>query len=194
MHDALYDVVTAAVLALVAYGSTNIDNLVLLAALVSGGRNVRPVVVGFSIGSMAILILALSFSLLSLVLEPVYLSLLGIVPLVLGLRLLFAQRSDTASGPAILNSAPAIAIVLIANSIDTMAVFGPMFAESQTIVVVGLAAGFLMTATLWLLLVIKISQRSQPTLAIARFERKLVPVVMIMIGCYILADTWTDLQ
>ena len=194
MHDMLYDIVTALVLALLAYGSTNIDNLILFAMVASGTGSASPVVTGYAIGTIVILLVSMSFSLLSLLVEPAYISLLGIVPLLLGLRLLFSKPVEAGGRQAVAHSAGAIAFLLVANSVDTMAVFGPMFAESERVVVISLMVGYLLTASAWLVAVIKVSRHAGGARTLARASRRVVPFVMILIGVYILADTWTDLQ
>ena len=194
MPDLWSDIVSAVILATVAYASTNLDNLFLLGAMAAGSGRHRTVIAGFAFASVLILGVSMSFSLLSHLIAPRMLGWLGIVPIAMGLRQLFFRgrsRNQVGSGQV---SAQAVTLLLVANSADTLAVFGSLFAESETLVVIVLALGFAVTAIIWGGLVKVVSGGSARLSSLTAIAARAVPFVMIALGTYVLLDTGTDLQ
>ena len=87
---------------------------------------------------------------------------------------------------------PAITGLLIANSSDTVFALGPLFAESDTSARIGLAAGFVLVAILWLALILGVSSKLVRSKRLARIAPRIAPWMMILIGLYILSDSATD--
>ena len=121
---------------------------------------------------------------------------LGIVPLVLGLRLLLLSPGTHENALPARVSAAGIAALLIANSVDTVAAFAPLFAESYPAVRLSLAVGFGLAAATWLTLVIGIAGRLRrlfdSSATAARLAPRIAGVIMILVGAYILWDSGTD--
>lgn len=194
MTELVTDGATALLLAFAAYASTNFDNLVLMATIKAGAPDQRAVTRGYIIATAAVLCVSLTFVFLSLVVAPHILGYLGIIPVLFGTKMLLnggeALKTDSAAGPA----ASAIAMLLFANSTDTMAVFGSLVAESENHVVVTLATGFVIAAMVWLRLIRTVSSRVLKGTRAQSLASRLMPFVMIAIGIYILIDSGTDLQ
>jgi len=194
MPELWQDIVTALALAFVTYASTNLDNLLLLSGLAAGRADRRPIAYGFLGATVLTAAISVAFVLLSWFLAPNVIRYLGVVPVVLGAKMLIARPAEEGQHAAGTLTAPGVALVLLANSTDTIASFGPLFAESEAVVVAGLIAGFAVMAGLWLALIMRLSGSSAlGGRAAARLQR-LTPLIMIAVGLYILADTGTDLQ
>lgn len=194
MPEMWSDILSAVLLAIAAYASTNVDNLVLLGALAAGTDRQRVVIAGFGVASVLILCVAMSFSLLSHLIAPRMLGWLGVLPIALGLRQLFFRGGGGDRVGMSQVSAQAVALLMLANSADTLAVFGSLFAESETLVVIVLALSFAVIAAVWAALVKMISGGSRRLSSITAAVSKAVPFIMIAIGTYVLLDTGTDLQ
>lgn len=179
---------------MIAYSATNIDNFLALVGLASGGARNRPLVVGFGVAAVATLLLAMSFSLLSYFASPGSLRYLGVIPIAVGVRLLASSGNETAAGAPRQISSVSVALLLAANSVDTVATFGPLFAESAAIVRWALILGYLVTALVMIRAVFRVSGTASRLLENRRLVQLLAPLVMIGMGCYILLDTATDLE
>ena len=183
--------VTAAVLVPIAYASTNIDNLLILASLGAGRARRRDLVAGFVAASAAVLAIASTAMFIDRVVPPQVLGYLGFVPISIGAYLLFTgAQTDTTAGSSA--TWPAISGLLLANSGDTIFAVGPLFAESGSDARLGLALGFTLIAALWLLLILTVSERVARSEILGRLGHRIAPWMMILVGLYILSDTATD--
>jgi cadmium resistance protein CadD (predicted permease) len=194
MSELWQDFSTGFSLALVAYAATNIDNFIALIGLSAKGPTARPLVFGFSMAATAILVLAVSFSLLSYFIEPGQLRYLGIVPIAIGIRLLLTANSASVSPVAMQMTATSVFAFLAVSSMDTVATFGPLLAESEPVVRASIVAGYLVMASAMLWGVLHVSRAANKLLENNKFVLLLAPLVMIAVGVYILLDTGTDLQ
>ncbi|PIK72809.1 hypothetical protein CS379_11930, partial [Methylobacterium frigidaeris] len=116
--------------AITLFASTNIDDIVVLIGFFSDPRyRPRQIVIGQSLGIAVLVLASLAGSLLSLVVAPSWLGLLGLVPIVLGVRGLLALRRDdedeVAIEPTSLGNTLAVASVTIANGGDNLGIYTP---------------------------------------------------------------------
>ena len=188
----LHMLITALVLVPVAYAATNIDNLFIMASLGAGRASRGQLVAGFVTASCAVLLIASMAMFIDRVLPPDVLGYLGFVPISIGAYLLLftgAQAEQPASGAT---SWPAIAGMLFANSGDTIFALGPLFAESGSGARLGLAVGFALVATTWLLLILNLAERVARSDLLSRLGHRMAPWMMILVGLYILSDSATD--
>jgi cadmium resistance protein CadD (predicted permease) len=188
----LSDFLSGLFLGILGYTSTNFDNLLLLGTLLSSDGDKRPIFHGFWLANAIVMVLAGLFALLQALLPPAALGWLGILPILLGVRILLQRRGTSEAPGARAASAVSIGLLLVANSTDTIAVFGALFAESERLVAVGLVLGFTLSELLWTRLMKRIAAAATESQRIARLARHLSPFIMIAIGIYVLADTTTD--
>ena len=187
------DIATAVVLGLVAYASTNVDNLLLLCSIRRGSNKSAPIRFGFLAATLGVLTLSLCFIALGFFIPTNALGYLGIVPITLGAKqILFSPAPETADGPAAV-SAGAVAAILFSNSSDTLAAFGPLFVESEPVVVVTLVATFLVCASAVLVVVERLQDVISEMPWLDTLATRGTPFIMILVGSYILMDTATDL-
>ena len=189
----LVDLLVAALaMAPIAYLSTNIDNLTILLALRGSGAPQRLLAMGFIAAVIALLLVASAGAYADEFIPLGMLRYFGLVPVALGLRLLLSAPDD---GPAAQQQQGwlAIALLFLANSVDSMLVVGALVAESEAAAHAGLLFGYLLTAAAtvaasgWLLGHERIADR------VARAGSRLAPILMIAIGLYIFWDSPTDL-
>jgi len=190
------DVVTTLLLVSVAYGATNVDNLLIMATLAAGRASRNAVITGFVLASFAVLLISTLATFIADVLPASTLGYLGFVPISIGVYLLFASSTsddDTTGATTGATTWPAITALLLANSSDTIFALGPLFAESEDSARIGLVAGFVVIAAIWLVLILTVSSRVARSTTLGRLGHWLAPWMMILIGLYVLSDTATDL-
>src|SRR6266851_9979777 len=87
------DLIGSAALGIVLFASTNVDDLLVLIAFFALPRcRARDVVIGQYLGIGALIVVSVVLSLISLVLSPAYVGLLGVLPMLIGIQKLFELR------------------------------------------------------------------------------------------------------
>ena len=186
-------VITALLLVPVAYAATNIDNLLIMASLGADPASRRNIIFGFVAASIAVLTIASLASFIENLVPARLLGYLGFVPISIGVYLLFSNKASADGETNTVATWPAIAVLLLANSGDTVFALGPLFAESGDDARIGLATGFALISGLWLLLILTVSSRVAESATLSRLGHRLAPWMMIIVGLYILSDSTTDL-
>lgn len=186
------------IIALVAgsYAATNIDNLTILVSwMLAGQVSSTGIAKGYAIATVAVLAISTFLGLSSNVIPLELVGYLGVFPIGLGIYSLIGQirgqsqqtETNTGSGAAL-----GIAATLIANSADSVIIFSPILADSQTIIDGYIAVAFVVVAVIWFWIA-KITSRRAAKLDVAiRVAGWVAPFIMIYVGIYILMDTATD--
>lgn len=198
----LADLFSELVLAIGGFTATNLENVVVLVSVFCGqcGR-AHAVRLGFALGSVALLALSLLGVVLVGLVPVQHIGWLGLIPIALGVRELLRKSDDGSEsdatgqrpeGSSLLNVAGAAAVLMVANGGDTVAVFAPLFAETQRSGIVVLAIGFLATALLLTLVTGRACNHPALSVPLQRFGPRIAPYVMIAIGAYVLLNTGTD--
>jgi cadmium resistance protein CadD (predicted permease) len=175
---------------------TTLDNLLMLVVLRVSGTPARHVSGGFVSGSACLLALCAAGSALPSVIPVEYIGLLGLVPVALGLVGLVAavRAAPQAQSGTTRSGVLGIATTQLASSFDTLAAFLPLFADtlrSQRLVIAG---GFATMTIAWLLLSSVLARTPGIAPALRPFERFARPLVLVLVGLYVLANTATDVQ
>jgi cadmium resistance protein CadD (predicted permease) len=169
-----------------AFAATNVDDLLLLIAFFAAGTyRARDVVLGQYAGIGLLFSASAAASLISLVIPASHLSLLGLVPVLIGLKQLFGKAAPEKTVPAI-SGFLSVAAVTLANGSDNIGVYVPLFATSsaQTIGIMG--AVFAAMTALWCLAARWLVQHPAAAASISRYGPKAMPFVLIGIGVFIL--------
>ena len=182
-------------LAVVAFASTNVDDIFVLLGFFADPRlRARNVVIGQYLGIGALVLVSIAASLISLVLSPALVGLLGAAPVLIGVKRLAdlrqsanQQKPDRAQGGAFGQIAP-IAVVIIANGGDNIGVYAPLFATHSASQIAVMVAVFMIMTALWIAMAHGLV--AHPTLGapIRRYGHIVVPFVLIGLGFYILYD------
>jgi len=179
-----------------AFVSTNLDNLLMLAALlaISSSRPL-PVLAGYLFATVLVVGAALVIGRVGDLIDTRYVGLLGLIPIALGLRGLFALlrgRSQPTTERQTSAGFWRTAALILPISGDSLAVYVPLLADTSP----GLDA--VATATL---LVSALAFAGTASLLVSRpglgsrvgwLGDRLMPWLMISVGIFVLADTPTD--
>lgn len=187
-----------------AFASTNLDNLLLLVGWqLARTASTLQLLAGYAFGMLGVLILAVLIGLVGYLFPVAYLGYLGVIPILLGVRLLLEKLRGVRSAPAPASTAqeavPAAAGVLtlastqLSNGIDTVLVFAPLLADSRLIFDVEIAGLFLLLALFWFGLARLLAAHALKLPALERLGGWLAPLMMIGVGIYIFVNTATDL-
>lgn len=143
-------------------------------------------VLGTYLGIGALYAASVAASFIALVIPAGYIALLGLVPLGLGLKLLFTKKPTDEPAPAA-QGVLAVAGINIAAGGDNVGVYTPLFATttSEAIAIYGAVFAVLTGALCWT------AHRlvTHPALGapVRRWGPRLVPWVLIALGLWILA-------
>lgn len=174
--------------------ATNVDNLLILVAWMLGGRlATRRLLGAYSLAAAAVLLVALLFGTVSNLLPVQYLGYLGIIPVLLGLKMLAErfQANEAVSEKKALSSV-AVATALFANSVDTILVFAPLLADSAASVDPLIAASYVLVAGAWFAVAWWFSRNVARLARVTMIAQWVAPLIMIAVGLYILDNTATD--
>jgi cadmium resistance protein CadD (predicted permease) len=186
------------------FASTNIDDIFLLAAFFADPRlRHRSIVVGQYLGIGALVLASALAALFALALPGGWVALLGVVPLLLGLRRLLALRTDTVGGEGgdeqhriqdqehkterrLRSQALAVASVTVANGADNVGVYVPLFATAVEAIPT-YALTFAVMTGVWCALGYLLVNNRILGGAIRRYGHVVLPIVLIALGAYILS-------
>jgi cadmium resistance protein CadD (predicted permease) len=175
--------------------ATNVDDIVLLAALFATRLAARTIVVGQLLGMAALVAMSAAAAAAAVVVPPRWLALLGLFPLALGireaLRLRAAQddEDENDAGEKVAHSRSqvvAVAAITVANGGDNLAIYIPVFANDLSAVPLYAALFGVMTLA-WCALGYGLVNNPVVGERIRRQGRVLLPVVLIAIGLWLLA-------
>ncbi len=186
-----------------AFASTNLDNLLLLVGwqLAKTGSTLQ-LFAGYALGMLGVLLLAVLLGLVGYLFPIEYLGYLGVIPMLLGIRLLLAnfrgvEPVDSPPPQSALDAGTGVAALAstqLSNGVDTVLVFAPLLADSQLIFDAEIAGLFLLLVVAWFGLARFLGEHALKLPVLERLGRWLAPLVMIGVGLYILGNTATDLS
>jgi cadmium resistance protein CadD (predicted permease) len=182
------------VLAVVAFVSTNIDDLVVLVALFADQRISRAsIVLGQLSGLGALTGASLACAMLALAVPTEYLRYLGLLPMLVGAlhlaRRAGSQSVDDEPEQSLAGSGAAfqVALVTIANGSDNIAVYVPLFARQAAGAIVTTCIVFAAMACAWCAMAAGLMSRPRLRALIGRRGHQLLPFVLIGIGLLIVS-------
>lgn len=182
--------------AVTVFAATNIDDIFLLAALFGSGQLQRQnIVTGQFAGIGALVAVSSLAAMAALTVPPGWTSLLGVLPLVLGIRALVSLlRGDgddddeptAVQGTVGRSEILAVAGITVANGGDNLGVYIPLFASEPSAIPFYAAVFAAMTA-LWCLAAYFMVRHPVIKKTVSRYGHILFPVVLIALGLYILS-------
>jgi cadmium resistance protein CadD (predicted permease) len=183
--------------ALTAFVSTNTDNLVLLSMLLGQrGQRGLPVLSGYAAAMAALALLGIAVARLADELPDAALGYLGLIPLAMGLvrlrRALLPPSAAEAHAPGRALGFAGVAVLMLSNGSDTLGVLLPLFAETPEPLTYVIALTVVSASLFWFALARAIGRHPWVRARLVAVERWLVPILLIMVGLYILVDTPTD--
>lgn len=174
---------------IIAYISTNIDDIFVLMILLAScrgaakGRLIAGHFLGVSLITAISMLGALGLENLSLR----YVGLLGLVPIGLGIRAWFQRDEEEAEakGTGILG----MAMITLGNGADNIGVYIPLFTGFSNGERVGAVILFLAMTALWVWLANSLSAFPRVKAVIEQYKSIAIPVVFIALGLFILLDS-----
>jgi len=188
------ELVTAVGVGVAVFASTNVDDMLLLAAFFSDpGLTSRQVVAGQFLGMAALVAMSTACALFAVVVPPGWIALLGIAPLLLGIRGLVllwradAEESSAARWSGVGSPSLAVAGVTVANGGDNLGVYIPMFSSTPRLLPLYIGVFAAMTG-LWCLVGHYLVNNPVLGKTLGRWGHRALPFVLIALGLWILAD------
>ena len=183
-------------MAIMLFASTNVDDVfVLIGFFADPNFRARDIVLGQYVGIAALFSISVAAALLSLIVPRAYVGLLGIVPILIGLKKLLdlyrkhevteesLEQHPDAGGN---RRAVSVAIVTMANGGDNIGVYTPSFAIRSASEIAVIALIFVVMTALWCFLAHAMVNHPRLGLPIRRYGHRLAPVVLIGLGVLIL--------
>jgi cadmium resistance protein CadD (predicted permease) len=186
------EVLVLVAISAVAFVSTNLDNLLMLA--ISSSRP-RPVVTGYLFSSAIIVGAALLIAQFGDLIDARYVGLLGLIPIALGLRGLLGLMGDRSQAAARSRTRAGfwrtVALILPMSG-DSVAVYIPLMADTSPGLEAVAAATLLGSAVILAGIAGVLAGRPALGSRIGWLGERLMPWLLIGVGVYVLADTPTD--
>ena len=184
-------------LAIVLFVSTNVDDLLVLIGFFADVRfRASEIVAGQYLGVAVLFAVSAAGALLSLVIPRAYLGMLGIFPILIGVRKLVElghDRTQTEPGKALNHhgNVASVALVTIANGGDNIGVYMPLFAVHSGGQIVIIAVVFAaMTALCCVVARWMVGHRKFGT-PLRRYGHIVAPVILIGLGLLIIYNAGT---
>lgn len=186
----------ALVLAAVVFVVTDVDDLLFLVAFFADPRyRARDIVAGQYLGIATLFAASLAAAWLSLAVAREHVGLLGILPILIGARALWATwRGEDEDEPGVAAGggrwrALTVASVTIANGGDNIGVYTPLFAtrSGPDLVVFGIVFALLVAA--WCLAARWLVTHPLLGAPIREYGHRVVPFVLIAVGLLILFES-----
>jgi cadmium resistance protein CadD (predicted permease) len=183
-------------MAVMLFASTSVDDVFLLIGFFADPKfRARDIVLGQYVGIAALFSVSVAASLLSLVVPRAYVALLGIVPILIGLKKLFdlyGKRDRTEESLKHHSYAggngrtASVALVTMANGGDYIGIYTPSLAIRSAYEIAVIALIFVVMTALWCFLAHAMVNHSKLGLPIRRYGHRVAPVVLIGLGVLIL--------
>jgi len=183
-----------------AFIATNIDDTFILILLFSClSFQTRHIIVGQFLGIGVLIMISVLGALIALVLPAFFISLMGLIPIAIGIKRLVELRernripgnSKTFQDDKRQGLIPFLTVsgVTISNGGDDIGVFTPLFAKYNTVGEVATLVTIFMVMTLvWCIVTYYFVNHPLIATRIQRFGNIITPFVLIGLGLYILAD------
>jgi cadmium resistance protein CadD (predicted permease) len=184
-------------LAITLFASTDIDDLFVLVGFFADPKfKVRQIFIGQYLGIAGLYGASVVASMISLVIPPYYIGLLGLVPIAVGMRKAWELRkgtdaneeelADHANASAGHGNIVAVAAVTLANGADNISIYTPLFATHSAYDIALIGVLFAIMTLLWLGVAHWLTHHRTIGAPIRRYGHRVVPFVLIALGALIL--------
>jgi cadmium resistance transport/sequestration family protein len=203
----LFAVIIAGISSFIA---TNIDDIIILMLFfsqVSDRLRPRHIIIGQYLGFSVLIFASLPGLLGGLIISHEWIGLLGIVPIIIGIKQLLSRDKDedeeaiqTVSYSSTMNSllskffsrqTYSIAAVTVANGGDNIGIYIPLFASGDLLSFGIILIVFYLLIGVWCALAYLLTRHPTIGKLLARYGNAIVPFVLIGLGIYILVKNET---
>ena len=187
-----------------AFVATNLDDVVVLIIFftqINKAERSWHIVAGQYLGFCLLLLLSLPGYFGGMLLPPHWIGLLGLLPLAIGLQLLFTKNQDNeesvqiASNPLLQRLTAfcpprilQVSAVTVANGGDNIGIYVPLFASKNLIGLLEIIGTFLVMVGIWCWLAWRLVKQPAIGQLFSKYGDRLVPWVFIVLGSYILYE------
>lgn len=206
---------TALVTGITVFAATNIDDILILMLFFSQVNDTfrsRHIITGQYLGFTALVIASLPGFFGGLIVPRAWIGLLGLVPIVIGVKQLLNRENDafevqTVSG--VENPSPSsksiafslasllspqtykVAIVTVANGGDNIGIYVPLFASSSLVSLGVILGVFYLLIGVWCIVAYLLTRQPAVAKLLTRYGNAFAPFVLIGLGIFILIESGT---
>lgn len=186
---------------IIAFAGTNIDDIfVLILFFGNNAYKTRDIVIGQYIGIGGLIAISFAGSFVGLLIDKAYIGLLGLLPVFLGTKELTRLsrwkientleniEGRNAKGNKTIFS---VATVTFANGGDNIGIYIPLFATLAMGAKLIMILIFLLMTAFWCFIGISLSKHPAVAKGVSRYGHVITPVVLILLGIYILYESGT---
>jgi cadmium resistance protein CadD (predicted permease) len=179
-------------LAILAFASTNIDDaFVLVGFFADKNFRAHDVVIGQFAGICALYVISVIAAVISLVIPPAYIGLLGLAPILIGIKKLYylwhrRQTEDPVTDSSGHGRRLTVAAVTVANGGDNIAVYTALLATREGFEVSVVGVVFAVMTALWCLAAHWLVNQKALGVPIRAQAHRVVPFILIGLGILIL--------
>ena len=190
----------------ITFAATNIDDIFLLMLFFSQVNKTFHrwhIVAGQYLGFTALVLMSLFGFLIGLLIPRAWIGLLGMVPILLGLRqwlnrakadekeLAEAAQSRRASKAGSFSAMTSVATVTFANGGDNIGIYTPLFASSDLPTLIVMLSVFYTLLAVWCYAGYAITRQRMVAHALTHYGHFVVPFVLVGLGVYIIVENGT---
>ena len=184
---------TTILLAAVSYVGTNLDDIFLLTLFFSEAKTKSArlcIILGQSLGILILYGVSVLGALGLSFLPEKYVGLLGVLPILLGIKAIFSHEDEAEGSKRSAGNALRVTLVALANGADNIGVYVPLFTGLSLAEIALTGIVFLVMTGLWCMLGKKLSDLPWLRRFLVRYKRIIVPLVLILLGVFLLADVF----
>ena len=173
--------------AFISFTATNIDDVFLLTFFFGQGLPAWRVVAGQYLGFTALVGVSLIAFFARFILPETWIGLLGLLPIMIGIKKLRESRSKESREPH-KNGASifTVAAITFSNGGDNIGVYAPLFATSDLVALSVILCVFFVLLGVWCLAGYFLGRLPFRAKGIDLYGHIIIPFVLIGLGCYIL--------
>lgn len=185
---------------LIAFASTNLDDLFLLTLFYGNTRfKHKEILTGQLLGISSLIIMSLAGSLIGLLVDQSYIGLLGLIPIYLGAKGIWqllrprdhAEENDSLNTDRSRSKVLTVAGVTIANGGDNIGIYVPLFATFAWPGKVTMITVFLIMTVVWCFAARLFVKHPYVARAVDKYGHIITPFVLVLLGLYILYENAT---
>ncbi|MFD1848952.1 CadD family cadmium resistance transporter [Oceanobacillus bengalensis] len=194
---------TTIISAVISYIATSIDYIVILVVLFAQMKkkngSVRDIVLGQYLGFTILIGVSLLAAFGLALIPQQWIGLLGLVPILIGLKVLFEKEDDDdEENEEILESTNrfsslilSVAVIMLAAGGDNLGVYIPYFTTLNTFELVVTIVIYYVAAAVLLYLCRRISAVKGVSETVEKYEKIIVPIVFVILGIMIMSENGT---
>jgi len=181
-------------LAIVLFVTTNVDDVFVLVGFFASPRfRARDIILGQYLGIAALVAVSVVASLISLVVAREHVGLLGVLPILLGLKQLLElwkgiQEEETDLQTPSVGNVLAVSGVTIANGGDNIGIYTPVFATQNLQQMLVILFVFAVMVGVWVAFARWLVHHPRLGAPLRRYGHLLIPFVLIAVGVFVLHE------